>query len=99
MLKIRIHHSENCGIGIMPTVKNGSGEAPLSLAHQQADARIFMGDCQNHIPSAIAAVVIYHEDFVWNPNWIEHGSNAVQQAANVFRFAKCWNYERQFFLS
>jgi hypothetical protein len=50
MLQVGVHHAKNPGIGVLPAMKNGAGQAPLALAHQQAHARVFLGDGRNHSP-------------------------------------------------
>src|ERR1035438_6968567 len=98
MLEIGVHHAQNRGVGVLPAVEDGAGQASLSFAHQQAYARILYCDGGDHIACGIAAVVIDNQDFIGNVEWVEYRSNMNEQAADVLSFAESWNYQCKLFL-
>ena len=64
MLQVGIHHAKNAPLGELPAANDRAGEAALALPSNHAEARKFLGQPQRAVPSAVRAVVIYHDDFV-----------------------------------
>ena len=96
MLQISVHHAQNLGIRVLPSIKNGAGKTSLPLAHQQPHTRIFLSDCCDHCAGPIRTVIIDHHNLVGKIEWIENGTNVVEQAANVFLFTESRNHQGQF---
>ena len=92
MLEIRIHHTNDCGIGILPPMKNRAGQTALPFAHQQTNARISLAIVGDDFCSAVATVVIHNQDFVVDVERIQN-ARAPDQAAPEYcplRTASVW---------
>jgi hypothetical protein len=104
MLQVGVHYAQNRGVGVLPTVKNGSRQSSLAFADQDANAGIFTRNAGNNFFCSVAAVVVDHNDFVTNADLIEHRADVVQNLADIFCFAEgrdrqcqliaCWGWSR-----
>src|SRR5689334_12783458 len=95
MLKIRIHHAYDRGIGILPAIENGARKTSLPIAHQQSNARILPRNPGDNVGSTITAVVVHNQDLVFNVERIKRRANAIKECRDILCLAQSWNGQRQ----
>ena len=89
MLEVRVHHSHNCGIAILPPMKNGAGQTALPLAHDESNARIVFGNHRDDFGCSIATVIVDNQNFVVDLERIKYRTNPIKQVWKIARLTQC----------
>src|SRR6185437_2945139 len=63
MLEVGIDDAQYAGVALLPSMRNGSGEAALAVAHQQAYTRVRLRQRANGVCDSISTVVVHDQDF------------------------------------
>ncbi len=96
VLKVGVHDAEDGGGSVLPAVEDGSGEAALALADEEADARVFACDGADEFGGAVAAVIIDDENFVIGAGGVEYCAHAGEERGEAAGFVEGGDDEGEF---